>query len=485
MTQKQWGSDHSASTDPAGVTDEPGEPGSTAGTGSAAGTGPTSGTGSTGRGGSHGVGVDGRTGTDKDGSRLERSRQHKVVAGVCGGLGRHFGVDPVIFRVPLAVLSVVGGLGLLFYAFTWLVMPLEGEDENEGRRLLSGRVDGSSLTAVLCALVGCGLALSTLNDSSVTTFSLMVATALGAAAYWSLNKRGGESEPGGEPRPEAPPEPMAPPTPVGPSWWREPAATEEYLWGPETYGSYGNEDKDLKPTGGSKPAKDSGEESCKSFSLGTGVFFTALGAGVLGSAAVWSSEPLSVALVVGLSAALGVFGLGLVLGAFTGRVGGGTIVSIVLTAVLIAGAAALPSDVTTSWSERTWRPVAADELQPSYRLGSGNGHLDLTRIELTEDETMETSLRVAAGAARVTLPSDVLVEVDVRVGVGGYNLSGLRLGGSEGAINGGGVRVSEKHTMVPVGEAAADPQGTVKLTVDLGIGGVNIERGVASATERR
>ncbi|MER7857332.1 hypothetical protein ABTZ98_33065, partial [Streptomyces bacillaris] len=31
-----------------------------------------------------------------------------------------------------------GGIGLIFYGFAWLLLPLEGEEENEARRLLSG-----------------------------------------------------------------------------------------------------------------------------------------------------------------------------------------------------------------------------------------------------------------------------------------------------------------------------------------------------------
>ncbi len=48
-----------------------------------------------------------------------------MVAGVCGGLGRYCDVDPVIFRIVLGVLSATGGIGLIFYGFAWLLLPLE------------------------------------------------------------------------------------------------------------------------------------------------------------------------------------------------------------------------------------------------------------------------------------------------------------------------------------------------------------------------
>ena len=39
--------------------------------------------------------------------RLTRSSDDKVIAGLCGGLGLHFGVDPVIFRIAFVVLASV------------------------------------------------------------------------------------------------------------------------------------------------------------------------------------------------------------------------------------------------------------------------------------------------------------------------------------------------------------------------------------------
>ncbi|MDT0450689.1 PspC domain-containing protein [Streptomyces hesseae] len=191
---------------------------------------------------------------------LRRSREHKLIAGVCGGLGRCFDMDPVIFRVALGVLGVTGGLGLIVYGFAWLLIPLEGEEENEARRMLSGRVEGTALTAVLCALVGSGLFLSMLNNSGVMSFALMLIVTLSGAAYWSQHRRlaeagpedavGAEGTATGAARPhkalkphkamEAPPETQAPPAPGAPSWWRDSvrdsapgAPGTGYLWGPD------------------------------------------------------------------------------------------------------------------------------------------------------------------------------------------------------------------------------------------------------------
>src|SRR5690606_18063937 len=108
-----------------------------------------------------------------------RDREHKLLGGVCAGLGRHCDMDPVIFRITLAVLSATGGIGLIFYGFAWLFTPYEGEEENEVRRLLTGRVDGHALAAVLFALVGCGVFLSMPNNGGVLTFAGILAPLAG------------------------------------------------------------------------------------------------------------------------------------------------------------------------------------------------------------------------------------------------------------------------------------------------------------------
>ena len=60
-------------------------------------------------------------------SDVRRSRDERVVAGVCGGLARRLDVDPVLVRVLAVVLTIVGGAGLILYLAGWLLLPAEGE----------------------------------------------------------------------------------------------------------------------------------------------------------------------------------------------------------------------------------------------------------------------------------------------------------------------------------------------------------------------
>jgi phage shock protein PspC (stress-responsive transcriptional regulator) len=64
----------------------------------------------------------------RDVDRLRRSTTDRYIAGVAGGLGRHFDIDPTVIRVTLAVLTFFGGAGVLVYGVVWLFVPEDGQD---------------------------------------------------------------------------------------------------------------------------------------------------------------------------------------------------------------------------------------------------------------------------------------------------------------------------------------------------------------------
>jgi len=57
--------------------------------------------------------------------RLYRSRTDRMIGGVCGGLGAHLGVDPVLFRILWVLFAITAGLGIIAYLLFWLLVPLE------------------------------------------------------------------------------------------------------------------------------------------------------------------------------------------------------------------------------------------------------------------------------------------------------------------------------------------------------------------------
>jgi len=61
-------------------------------------------------------------------TKLYRSRDERMIGGVCGGIAAHFNVDPTIVRLVMAVLVLVQGIGIVLYLLAWLLVPLEGRE---------------------------------------------------------------------------------------------------------------------------------------------------------------------------------------------------------------------------------------------------------------------------------------------------------------------------------------------------------------------
>jgi phage shock protein C len=59
--------------------------------------------------------------------RLYRSSSERMIAGVCGGFGEYFGIDPTIVRVifVLATIATAFLLGTVAYVVLWLIIPNE------------------------------------------------------------------------------------------------------------------------------------------------------------------------------------------------------------------------------------------------------------------------------------------------------------------------------------------------------------------------
>ena len=70
--------------------------------------------------------------------RLERSSD-RILAGVAGGLGRYFELNPNFFRIGFVVLTLLGGAGILVYLAALLVMPAEGKERSLAEQVLAER----------------------------------------------------------------------------------------------------------------------------------------------------------------------------------------------------------------------------------------------------------------------------------------------------------------------------------------------------------
>lgn len=56
--------------------------------------------------------------------KLRRSQDDRIIAGICGGIGEFFGLNPWWFRVGFIIASIPGGVpGVVLYLIAWVVIP--------------------------------------------------------------------------------------------------------------------------------------------------------------------------------------------------------------------------------------------------------------------------------------------------------------------------------------------------------------------------
>lgn len=57
--------------------------------------------------------------------RLTRSTTDRMIAGVCGGVARYFGIDSTLVRILWVLFALGGGSGVLVYIICALLIPEE------------------------------------------------------------------------------------------------------------------------------------------------------------------------------------------------------------------------------------------------------------------------------------------------------------------------------------------------------------------------
>ena len=56
---------------------------------------------------------------------LSRPRDNRVIAGVCSGIARRFGIDPTLVRILFVASLLLPGPQILIYLAAWVLMPQE------------------------------------------------------------------------------------------------------------------------------------------------------------------------------------------------------------------------------------------------------------------------------------------------------------------------------------------------------------------------
>jgi phage shock protein PspC (stress-responsive transcriptional regulator) len=323
-----------------------------------------------------------------------------MVAGVCRGLGDYFDVDPVIFRVLLAVLAFFGGAGIIAYAAGWLLIPDADSSSTRLEHWLRGRRGDRRRDALIVAVALIVVALLANGYVFANRFGyailVVVLVLAGATAidqvFGSRPPRVRTWAPGGSPTRAPSQAPIAEstwsPSGSGTTWQPAPVARRRSWLAPLTLGAT---------------------------MLTAGVF------GIIAASGLAHPQPADV-----LAACVGVVGLGLLVGAMVGRARLVLIPVGLLLVACLAAADALPRNLTWTAGEQTWTPIGT-AVQSRYVVGAGDATLDLTR--LTPGQTLTISSSTGAGELLVLVPPGSAVDLTAHAGVGqieafGHNSSG-------------------------------------------------------------
>lgn len=87
-------------------------------------------------------------------NRLYRSDTDHVIAGVSGGLGDYFAVDPIWFRIGFVLLTIGGGSGVLIYLIMWLLVPKAPEGYQPPAEGRGGSISGAAVIGLVFMIVG-------------------------------------------------------------------------------------------------------------------------------------------------------------------------------------------------------------------------------------------------------------------------------------------------------------------------------------------
>jgi phage shock protein PspC (stress-responsive transcriptional regulator) len=425
---------------------------------------------------------------------LVRPRQGRYVAGVCVALARATNTDPVLWRVLVAVLGILSGVGVLLYLIGWLIIPAEGDTASPIESLLGkGRSGMAPLSVVLLGtaavlsfafIVHDGMRASLLAAAVILGAVLLIKRSGGTTAPFPGPAPAGEppvpppgdetigqpvaayappvpppaapaaaaTEPVSNPMPPRPPYSAPFPPPAPQSGYRPPFAPHGPWAGSAPQPPYAA--PAVRPPKPPKPPKERSK-------LGRLTFFAVIV--VIGSMAAIDTAGAHIAVSAYFAAALATIALGLIVGAWFGRARG-LIALAVLTSIglfIANGVERWGGEVGKS----VYRPASFAAVADRYDFTAGSATLDLRAVDFTgQNQTVTMTMKV--GQMRVLLPADVDTTADVKINGGRAVLFGKEFAGN---------RTDTTQSITDLGGDGTGG-GTLKLDLQMDTGNVEVLR---------
>ncbi|HZQ85257.1 MAG TPA: PspC domain-containing protein [Acidimicrobiales bacterium] len=429
--------------------------------------------------------------------RLERSRRDRKIAGVCGGLGDYFDIDPVIFRIGFVVLTIAGGSGILLYIAGMIFVPEEGRRRSIGESLPR---HGRPLFPVILLGIGFLMLWGQMFDRHGGGFGFgFTLLAIGGFLLWRRSQRHDDWHRDDD-LPPAPgdlyPPMWNPPAPddMYPPRWNPPAPSETTSTSapatshPSTPSEFDGLDpfdgkpRDPDPTAAYTtaheqafaalppepeiwPPLDYQPPALPQRPSMTPVVVSFLF--VVGGIAALLSTTNTLDITAGefLAGALIATGLALVINAVRGGRSRGLIALGILLTIALSIASVAREPLRGGIGQRDWNPATLSQVERPYRLGIGEGDLDLTHLTNLHGKHV-IAARIGLGQLKVIVPRDANVIAKGDVGVGQVRLF------DQSRDNG-------NHLTVLDPPAANSDQPTLELHLHVDVGQVEVLRAAA------
>lgn len=403
-----------------------------------------------------------QTGLDKifaglRGMGVRRRTDDKWIGGVCSGIADRLGVDPVIVRAALVLLTILGGIGVTLYLAAWALLPNDRGEIAAERAVRDG--DGGSVVLLVFASLAVfggswwgrdsgwgfpwGLALTGLLIWWLVTRSRQrpdadqrVSSGRTAAPYATTPFNTGQPPTSATMRTTAGPIP----TTAGPV--------------PTTSGStptaYRPVATAYRPEAPRKLRRRSGGGLMALLAIGLSLV-TYGSLSWLGSEFHWTGDHRVIAMA-GSLAAIGL--LLVVLGLAGWRAGFVGFLAIVL-AFTAWSSAVVPTGIHLGGpvGDRTWTPAVVTST--AYDLSVGTGVLDLSDLPKEGLSEAKIPVHVGLGELKVIVPEGLTVRVVGTVGLGNIDAPGGRNNGQDG---------KDVSQIIAVGA------GPTEVVVDAGVG---------------
>jgi phage shock protein PspC (stress-responsive transcriptional regulator) len=389
----------------------------------------------------------------RDVDRLRRSKSDRYIAGVAGGLGRHFDVDPTIIRVVLAVLTLFGGAGVLVYGAVWLFVPEDGET----RAPIEVGTDLRRIVLIVAGVIALSVVFGTpfFGGGWHQGFPLSLVV-IGIVAVAVLATRGQRN-------------PVADRNQPPPPWGSAPATPPYSPKGPTMSTTTETRvDDGPPPPAWMPPQPMTYVPPPRPRRTGLVLFWPTLAliAIALGTLGIFDTSN-SVTVSAYAALALAITGLVLLVGAFVGRPGGLIALGLAASiALLVTGAvdAATNGDATHNKELRTI-PSTSAELLGDYHIPQGTMEIDLTEItDLKALDGRHVDLGINAGEITVLVPDGLNVHVNADIRYAGE----INVGDEPR----GGLGVGVDKTLI-TSTALGTP--TLDLTINTRVGQINVE----------